>query len=400
MSKYPKTLPLADDTSNVKDMQARIKEMEDTLEAIRQGKVDALVMGQQDTQQVFTLRTADHAYRVLVESMSQGALTVTEQGIILYSNKQFSKIIGIQLEHIIGSNFADILPVAKKVNIADLLVVRSGKVEPSDIETDLLGDSGTSVIISAALLPKNENDAYLSIIVTDITERKRAEKAKDEFISLASHQLRTPATGVKQYLGMLLEGYVGDLDERQEKFISTAYASNEKQLAIIEGILKTAKIDSGLYVLVKTPQNLAAMIEMVMKDFLPLIQMREQQLVVDVPLDIDVNVDAVEFSIAFANLIENASKYTPNKKRITIKASQNEDLTHISISDEGVGIALRDQAKIFDKFTRIDNALSDTVTGSGLGLYWTKRIITMHGGEITVSSALDKGTTFDVRLPW
>ena len=383
----------------LEDMQARIKEMEDTLEAIRQGKVDALVMGQRETQQVFTLRTADHAYRVLVESMSQGALTVTEQGIILYSNKQFSKIIGTPLEQIIGANFADVLPVAKKVQLEDLLVVRGGEIEASDIECELLGDSGTSFIISAALLPKNENDAYLSIIITDITERKRAEKAKDEFISLASHQLRTPATAVKQYLGMLLEGYVGDLDERQQKFISTAYASNEKQLAIINGILKTAKIDSGLYVLVKTPQNLAALIEIVMKDFLPLLQMRKQELVVDVPLDIDIEVDAGEFSIVLANLIENASKYTPNNKKITIKASQSATQTKVSLTDEGVGIGPRDQDKIFDKFTRIDNAMSDTVTGSGLGLYWTKRIIIMHGGSIAVVSALGKGTTFTVNLP-
>jgi len=239
----------------------------------------------------------------------------------------------------------------------------------------------------------------MGVIITDITERKRAEKAKDEFISLASHQLRTPATGVKQYLGMLIEGYAGDLDEKQLAFVKTAYDSNEKQIDIISSILKTAQIDSGAYKVIKTPQSLLALIDTVLTDFKPVFMMRGQQLKIEVSPELEVDVDGDELCVALSNLIENASKYSPDGTVITIKTTQSSQATTIRVADKGVGIDEADQVKIFEKFTRVDNAMSDTVNGSGLGLYWVKRIVTMHGGSITVDSVLNKGTTFIVKLP-
>jgi signal transduction histidine kinase len=268
-----------------------------------------------------------------------------------------------------------------------------------ELECVLPGSVYTVVVISATRLPQVEANAYMSVVITDITERKRAEKAKDEFISLASHQLRTPATGVKQYLGMLLEGYAGDLSDSHRTFITTAYNSNEKQLAIINSILRTAQIDSGVYKLKKAPQNLAALVDMVLVDFQPVILMREQLIVCSIDELIEVDVDATEISVALTNIVENASKYSPNGTQITISATQTKRATRISIRDQGVGIDSVDQDKIFEKFTRIDNALSDTVNGSGLGLYWVKRIIEIHGGSIRLTSSMGKGTTFTVLLP-
>lgn len=383
----------------LEQLRARLKETEDTLDAIRHGRIDALVVGQPNKQQVFTLQSADYTYRVLIESMSQGALIVSEAGTILYSNRQFSLMIGRPLEQIIGVTFSDVLPVADDTAIRKLFIGRRKSSKPSEIECQLLDDNQTSLVISASLLPKNSDSAHMSIVVTDITGRKRAEMAKDEFVSLASHQLRTPATGVKQYLGMLLDDYAEPLSELQRTYVSTAYNSNEQQIAIISAILKTAQVDSGVYNLVKTVQNLAALANTTAGDYLPLLLMRKQRIEIVVPPTIEVAVDPVEFAVVLSNLIENASKYTPDGETITIRGSQTTKSVAITVQDHGVGIKHSDQAMIFDKFTRIDNPLSDTVTGSGLGLYWTKRIVDLHGGTISVKSALGKGTTFTVKLP-
>lgn len=386
-------------TDGTEQLRARLREAEDTLDAIRQGAVDALVVGERDAQQIYTLKSADHTYRVLIESMNQAAMTIAEDGTILYSNSQFSRMIGQPLEQIIGMRLASFFKPEDAGMLGTLITRKLRTSEAREVECELPGSIYTAVVISATRLPEVEANAYMCIVITDITDRKRAEKAKDEFISLASHQLRTPATGVKQYLGMLLDGFAGELDDSQKAFVSTAYNSNEKQLAIINSILRTAQIDSGIYKLKKTPQNLAALVDMVLVDFHPVIQMRQQVVVSVIKDDIEVDVDATEISVALANLIENASKYSPNGRQITITSSQTAKATTIRFTDQGVGIDKVDQAKIFEKFTRVDNAMSDTVNGSGLGLYWVKRIIEMHGGIITVSSVLGKGTTFIVRLP-
>lgn len=385
--------------SEIDDLRMRLQEAEDTIEAIRGGSVDALVVSEQDKHHIYTLKSADHTYRVLIESMNQAAMTISENGTILYSNSQFSRMVQQPLESIIGALLPDFVKDIDRPLLQKLIKPTGVRLVTREMECDLTGEIQLSVLISATELPPVDANAYMSVVITDITDLKRADKAKDEFISLASHQLRTPATGVKQYLGMLLEGYAGDLEEGQKAFISTAYNSNEKQLAIINSILRTAQIDSGIYKLKKSPQNLAALIDMVLIDFQPVMLMRQQIMVASISENIEVDVDQAEMTVALANLIENASKYSPNGKQISIMAKQSASATSITVRDQGVGIAEADQAKIFEKFTRVNNPMSDTVNGSGLGLYWVKRIIVMHGGTIIVKSNLGKGTDFIVRLP-
>jgi signal transduction histidine kinase len=262
------------------------------------------------------------------------------------------------------------------------------------------GPAYKALMLSVTRLRHDDtNDAYMCIVVTDMTARKQAEDAKDEFISLASHQLRTPATGVKQYLGMLLEGYAGELTDEHRMFIKTAYDSNERQLSIISDILKTARIDSGVYTLQRTRENVGKLVREVLADYKSIFSMRKQKVTCHIAEDLTVHADPVELSLVISNLIENASKYSPEGRSIDIKAGIRNKRVYLSVTDHGVGIAEIDQTRIFDKFTRIDNDLSDTVNGNGLGLYWVKQIVKMHDGTIDVSSVLHKGTTFTVGLP-
>jgi PAS domain S-box-containing protein len=384
-------------TSEIAELQARLREAEDTLEAIRYGAIDAIVVEGENQQQIFTLKSADYTYRMLIESMNQGAITISEDGTILYSNKQFSNMMGIPLEQITGSQIQSYISPKDRESLISLI----DKPSLKDQELTLTIDHTPymAVMISATKLPIEDSTTYMYMVITDVTERKKAEDAKDEFISLASHQLRTPATGVKQYLGMLLEGYAGELSEKNRLFIKTAYDSNERQLTIINDILKTAQIDSGLYEMVKISEDLKTIVDTVIKEYAPIFSSREQQIVVEAESSVRANVDKNELRLALSNVIENASKYSPRNSNITVKVYSVAERACIAVTDHGVGISESDKNHIFDKFTRIDNPLSDTVSGSGLGLYWVKRIIMMHEGNIEVNSSPKHGSTFTISLP-
>lgn len=235
--------------------------------------------------------------------------------------------------------------------------------------------------------------------VLDITTQKELERAKDEFISLASHQLRTPATAVKQYLGMLQAGYAGEVPEKLEPFINTAYSANERQLTIINDLLKTAQLESGQYVLVKDEYDLEQLLQEVVEAYKPVIAMRHQVISVVIEAPGIIKADIPELKVALSNLLENASKYSPEGSNITLRGTVKPKVVTITVEDEGVGIDNDNLTKIFDKFTRLDNELSDTVNGSGLGLYFVNKIVTLHEGTIHVRSKAHKGSAFTITLP-
>lgn len=226
--------------------------------------------------------------------------------------------------------------------------------------------------------------------------------AKDEFISLASHQLRTPATGVKQFLGMVLEGYVGDLDESQREMLEYAYESNERQLQVISDLLKVAQVDAGKMILMKEKVDMVALLKSILQEQQQRFESRGQTVTFRSKRPVLMaNVDPGRMRMVFENLIDNASKYTPDNKKIEIsldKPAKSKKIA-IQVRDEGVGIRPDDMAKLFQKFSRLENPLSITVGGTGLGLYWARKIINLHKGSIEVESEPDKGTTFTVKIP-
>ncbi len=237
-------------------------------------------------------------------------------------------------------------------------------------------------------------------------ERQRTQhyldlnKTKDEFISLASHQLRTPATGVKQYLGMVLEGMSGDITELQQTLLEKAYESNERQLTVVSDLLKVAQVDAGKVYLRQQDADITALLKDVIKEQENTFAMRKQTIRFDEP---DFNavayVDPDKMRMVLENIIDNASKYSDPGKTIRVSVLKDEDSLTVSVKDKGVGVAAEDVDKLFEKFNRIHNHLSNYVGGTGLGLYWAKKVVDLHGGVIDVASVLGEGSTFTIRLP-
>lgn len=268
-------------------------------------------------------------------------------------------------------------------------------------------------LAAADYLVKGSYDAtLLSRTIMYALQRKHIEQqridqlvelnqAKDDFISIASHQLRTPATGVKQYLGMVVEGFVGEVPPAQLELLQQAYRSNERQLRIIGDLLKVAQVDSGKLKLHMDEVSIDRLTKEVIDELKGVLDDRHQSVELTSALNDEssISIDADTIRMVLENLIDNASKYSPEHTKIVVTLEPDETGVRISIHDQGVGINDEDLPRMFEKFTRFENDLSTKVGGSGLGLYWAKSIVDMHDGRIDYSPNHPNGSIFSVVLP-
>lgn len=225
------------------------------------------------------------------------------------------------------------------------------------------------------------------------------QRTKDELLALASHQLRTPASAVKQYIGMLTMGLGGELTPQQKVFADKAYETNERQLTIINELLYVSKLDAKQLVIDPRQMNI---VELVHKSI---------DGVVDEAADKDITItfatkkprtivaDARYISMAIDNLISNAIKYSYSGSKVRVQLESSKDLVALHVKDSGVGIDEHDFEKIFQKFTRVDNPLSRESGGSGLGLFLARQLARAHGGDIVLESTPQRGSTFTLILP-
>lgn len=365
-------------------------------------------------------------YKLLVESVQDYAIFLMDPtGHIQTWNKGAEKNKGYKAEDIIGKHFSNFYQeedkLAKKPERELELATQFGRTEDEDWRVRKDGSRFWASVVITALHDNEGNLVGFAKVTRDLTERKLHEdelrkansllraqqhelealnQAKDEFISLASHQLRTPATAVKQLLGLFIEGFEKDIAENHLDILRRAYDSNERQISIVNSLLKVAQVDSGKVILRMTKLNVAKLIASVIDDFEGSIKAKNQSINFTCKIQYPfISGDSRHIRMALENLISNASKYTYDHGTIHIKVTSQNDMLKISIADNGVGIAKQDIPLLFEKFRRIPNDLSDEVGGTGLGLYWAKRVISLHGGRIDVESAINEGTTFNIFLP-
>lgn len=340
-------------------------------------------------------------------SIGEGALVTDYRGRLSRINQVALNILGFRARELIGKWYPGVV-VAEDKNgrpISNLdrpitQVFLTGQTITARLYYRRKDGSRAPVALTVSPVLRNGKPIGAIEVFRDITKELALQQAKDDFISIASHQLRTPATAVKQYVGMFLEGYAGHLTPNQKKLLKKAYESNERQLTIIEDLLKVARVDAGNIKLNISTTDLVMILEDVVSDLASKATSRRQTIKLSSSsAEVAVNIDADRMRMVFENLIDNAIKYTPEGKKIEVKIRRFINVAEVSVIDEGVGIARADIDKLFRKFSRVPNALSIESGGTGLGLYWAERIIKLHKGHIKVSSKLGKGSTFRVRLP-
>ena len=228
-------------------------------------------------------------------------------------------------------------------------------------------------------------------------KEREVDRAKDEFLSLATHQLQTPASGIMATLTMLRDGISGKLSQEQTEMVNDAIEANQREIRIVSDLLNVARADAGRMKLKKTPTDLGKLVRNIVAEQQPTIISRQQQINVTAP-SVTVSVDADKLRMAIENLVSNASKYTPDGGELNVTLQAAEGMITITVMDNGLGVAKADIPKLFGKFTRLPSELSEKRGGTGLGLYLVKQIVDLHGGVIEVTSQPGKGSQFSIKL--
>lgn len=225
------------------------------------------------------------------------------------------------------------------------------------------------------------------------------QRTKDELLALASHQLRTPASGVKQYVGLLTQGFVGTLSPEQMEIAKKAYQANERQLEIIDQLLYVSKADAGQLHIQPTVTDLTQLVTTVVEDVAETAAAKHIDVVFRRTQPCKVEADPRYVTMIVENLLSNAIKYSHERSRVTLQLRPTRTMVELTVQDRGVGIAQEDLDRLFNKFSRIENPLSRAEGGSGLGLFLSQQLARAHGGQISVSTELAKGSTFVLGLP-
>ncbi len=342
---------------------------------------------------------------VLFYSIGEGAIIIDERGNISKVNKMALEILGFKAKELLGKWYPNTLIIEDEkgdpipnIERPVMEVFLTGK--PVFKKAYFRRKDNTRVAVALTVSPVIYQDRPVGAIeiFREITKEVQLENAKDEFISIASHQLRTPATVVKQYLGMILEGYVESKDQQME-MIKLAYEHNNNQLDIINDLLKVAQVEANKIVAKRENIDIVELLQKVIESQRPAFENRRMHisLVAKEPT-ILCKLDRLQIQMVFENLISNAYKYSPDVSRVVVNITQESTFVQVDVKDQGMGIAEEDIPKLFKKFSRAANAHS-TVSGTGLGLYWAKQLVELHGGEISLTSKLGKGTTLSVKLP-
>jgi PAS domain S-box-containing protein len=262
------------------------------------------------------------------------------------------------------------------------------------------GQELTYKIVTAQVVSDKKEDMGVMKIFYDLTREKMIDKMKNEFISIAAHQLRTPLSAIKWAIKMILDGDVGKLNDEQKSLLSQGYISNERIIVLVNDMLNVSRIEEGRFGYSFTQDKFDEALDIVVKSLANQTEKKKIRLELSLPPDLPlVYMDKQKMVLVLQNILENAVKYTPENGKIEIKVMNKINDLEISVKDNGVGIPQKDQAKLFSKFFRATNAMRLQAEGSGLGLFIVKNIIEKHGGTIICKSEEGRGTEFIFTLP-
>ena len=396
-------------------LRANLLEAQETLEAIRTGQVDAVVVNGPQGSQVFSLTSAEQPYRFYVERMQEGAVTISHDGLIFYANRRFADMVGRPLQLVISTKISDYMDAGTCEKIQNVF---ANQHEVIRHETSLQSVNKTAlpVNLAASFLPLQDQNV-LCVVVTDLTLQKqneelrtakevaeRASKAKDDFLAALSHELRTPLNPV---LLLASEGAEdAELPARVRADFATIRDNCELEARLIDDLLDLNRIVHGKLALQKRSIDCNLILDDAIAIVEPELKRKKIVLTVnqkDAPCPL--NADRTRLQQVFWNVLKNAAKFTPEKGEITINTSIDPDKKNmtITIADTGIGLTDEETKKIFNAFSQGEHAESTGAHkfgGLGLGLSITQKLIKMHEGTISAQSeGRDKGSTFTIHLP-
>ncbi len=348
-------------------------------------------------------------------SIGDGLIVTDEKGIVTIINQTAERLLEKKTNEAIGKSFSNVSSLVDEKGI-------SVPLEQHPISMALKTRITTTTAIGSPYYHNREDGTRFPVAITatpvilegkvigtikvfrDITYEREIDKAKTEFVSLASHQLRTPLSAVNWYAEMLLAGDVGELNQQQKKYLDEVYRSNQRMVELVNALLDVASLELGTFVVEPETTDIRKLSESVIGEQTVQIAAKKILFSFDCSKEISVmQADPKLLRMVMQNILSNAVKYTHEGGKIHFTATlEKKKNLLLKITDTGYGIPKNQQDKIFTKLFRADNVRDKDTDGTGLGLYIVKSIVENSGGKIWFKSAVDggsKGTTFYVNLP-
>lgn len=412
--------------NEVNNLRLQLEEANDTIDAIRTGQVDALVVRGKKGHELYTLKTADQTYRLFIEKMTEGAVTLDHRGIILYSNSQFASIVNMPLSKVIGLSFYNFISPAFKQHFADLL--DRGWKEDCKGEIGLINEENYKEFQLSFTTLELDEGVSLSIILTDLTEQKETQRQLklnneqleeinhalevsnhdlQQFASVASHDLQEPLRKIQIYANILRQKYSGEFSASANSYLQKIITSSDRMRVLIQDILSFSSLldNDNKYELT----DLKSLTKELLKDFELLIEEKKATITIeDLPV---IEVNPGQIRQVLQNIISNALKFSRRDTRPEICISGKRICENsynsapqfdgpyacIHIKDNGIGFDEKYLSNVFTLFKRLHT--KDKYEGTGIGLAITKRIIEKHNGHIMAHSTEGRGSEFIFVLP-
>lgn len=397
----------------LRQLEGKLHEARQTLDAIRSGEVDAVVVNGSNGNKIYSITGAEQPYRIYVERMQEGAVTVSAEGVILYCNQRFARMVRQKLERVIGADLPLFLPEMTWEEIATVFDHRRSATVVKREDTLLLGRGITlPVNITASRLPL-EGQEIACLVITDLTAQRqqesmrlakevaeRASEAKDAFLAALSHELRTPLNPA--LLMAIAQEQNESLPPDTRHALSVIRRNVELQARMIDDLLDLTRVTHGKLNLHMSPLDVHAILALAVDICRPDIDAKEQRLELALGATrTRGNGDAVRLQQALWNVIRNASKFTPPRGKITVTtADQPDGRISIEVRDTGIGFPTGEGESLFRPFVQGGNHITQRFGGLGLGLTISRSILLSHGGSIAATSdGPGRGATFILQFP-
>jgi PAS domain S-box-containing protein len=385
-------------------MKEQLDEALETLNAIRNGEVDAVVVRGAHGHQICSLAGAEQPYRVYVEQMQEGAVTVSSGGLVLYCNPRFADMVGLPLERTVGSSILQHIPEEAWQAVSAVFGNGGGVVKhPAPLRRQ---DATLPVSLAGSLFPM-EGQNVMCLVVTDLSDQlrkgelERASKAKAAFLAALSHELRTPLNPV------LLVASESAEDRSLPAWVRADFAMIQKNVELearlIDDLLDLTHISSGKMPLQKKHLSLHAVLQDSVATARPEIERKQIRLTLNFgATEHGIIGDAIRLQQVFLNVLQNAVKFTAERGKILVEtwSRKNDRKVAVRISDTGIGMTHSEMERVFNTFSHGDHANGGPHRFEHVGLGISKMLVELHSGRIQVSSeGRGRGSVFVIEFP-
>ncbi len=320
----------------------------------------------------------------------------------------------IHMKRLLTSNKIDIiLPLMRDETVTGHLLIgqnKGGDYTPRDIRALRTVADELIIAVQNALSVEQVRDLneHLQQRIDDATSElrrsnaqlQRLDEAKDEFVSMASHQLRTPLTSVKGYIDMVLQGDVGEINAMQRQLLGEAFNSSERMVHLINDFLNVSRLQTGKFIIEKVPTDMQRLVNEEVEALAVNARQRDMKFVTKFDKKIpQLLLDESKIRQVVMNFLDNSLYYSRENTKIAVGLKVVNDMLEMTVHDTGIGVPEKEQAHLFTKFFRATNARKQRPDGTGVGLFLAKKVIAAHGGQIIFESKEGEGSTFGFRLP-